>query len=492
MGDIAKAGAVVIVGAGPTGMMLAAELALAGVEVSVLERRPQQELDGSRAGGLHTRTIEIFDQRGVADRFIAEGQKHEVALFADAALETSDLPSRHPYTLGLWQKHIERIMAEWLGELGVSVHYGQEVTGFEQADDGVDVGLADGGRLRTDYLVGCDGGRSPVRKAAGIDFPGWEASRSVLIAEVEMSEEPEFGVRHGVHGISGIGPTEEGGPIRVVVTERELTTAGSPGMDQLRDELVAVYGTDYGVHSPTWISRFTDATRQAASYREGRVLLAGDSAHVHYPAGGQGLQHGVHDAVNLGWKLAQVVLGTSPDSLLDTYQAERHPPTARALRETMAATALQLGDPRTEALREKLAELAELEEPRKQIVAERLGLDIRYDLGDGHPLLGRRMPDLDLVAADGPRRVYSLLHDARPLLLNLGEPGDIEIASWADRVRLVDAECSGAWELPILGEVPAPETVLVRPDGHVAWVDEGSEEGLNDALRTWFGEGASA
>ncbi|MGN6201902.1 MAG: FAD-dependent monooxygenase [Solirubrobacterales bacterium] len=480
---------VVIVGGGPTGLMLAGELALAGVEPTVLERRPQQELVGSRAGGLHSRTIEILDQRGIAERFLALGQKHEVALFADAVLDAGDLPSRHPYSLALFQRHIERILAEWVGELGVKVDYDQEVAGFAQDEDGVEVELAEGGSLRAQYLVGCDGGRSVVRKAAGIEFPGWDASLSALIAAVEMAEEPELGLRHSSVGVSGIGPMGEGEgeTLRVVIAEQELNS-GEANLDDLRRALRAVYGTDFGVHSPTWISRFTDATRQAAEYGRGRVLLAGDSAHIHYPVGGQGLQFGIQDAVNLGWKLAQVVQGVSPDSLLDSYQPERHPPTARGLRETMASTALQRGDARTVALRERLTELASLEEPRKRIVADRHGLDIRYELGDGHLLLGRRMPDLDLVTRDGPLRTYSLLEQARPALVNFGEPGEIELEeAWSDRVQLVDASYDGAWELPVLGEVPAPDAVLIRPDGHVAWVGEGTTVGLPEALGTWFG-----
>jgi 3-(3-hydroxy-phenyl)propionate hydroxylase len=497
---------IVIAGGGPTGLMLAGELALAGVEVTVLERRPRQELAGSRAGGLHSRTIEIMDQRGIAERFLAEGQIHRVAPFAEAMLDLGDLPSRHPYTLGLWQRHIERILGEWVGELGVRVHLGREAVGFAQDEDGVEVELADGGRIRAAFLVGCDGGRSAVRKAAGIDFPGWEATKSALIAAVEMAEEPEFGVSHGEHGISGIGPTEEGGPVRVVVTERELTRGEEPTLDDLRTALVAVYGTDFGVHDPTWISRFTDATRQAASYRQGRILLVGDSAHVHYPAGGQGLQHGVQDAVNLGWKLAQVVKGIAPAALLDTYEAERHPPTAASLRRTMAASALHRGDPRTAALRTTLTELATMDEPRRHLAAQLHGLDIHYDLGAGHPLLGRRMPDLDLATADGPLRTYELLHRARPVLLDLGAPGGLGfgppggfdssapgglgLGPWEERVQLVRASYAGVWELPAIGAVPAPTAVLVRPDGHVAWVAESGDpdpDGLAAALTTWFG-----
>ena len=316
---------VVIAGGGPTGLMLGAELALAGVDVAILERRPSQSLAGSRAGGLHSRAIEILDQRGVADRFLAEGQAVQTTRFGEAVLDIGDFPTRHPYGLGLWQNHIERIMAEWVGELGLTVHYGHEVTGFAQDEAGVDVGLADGRSWRARYLVGCDGGRSAIRKGAGIDFPGWEATTSTLIAEVEMAEEPEYGIRHSAVGISGLNPVGDGGPVRVVVSERELGTGDEPSLDELRQALVTVYGTDYGLHSPTWVSRFTNATRQAAAYRDRRVLLAGDSAHIHSPAGGQGLQIGMQDAVNLGWKLAQVVNGTSPTPT--SPSAIRSPPT---------------------------------------------------------------------------------------------------------------------------------------------------------------------
>ncbi len=269
--------------------------------------------------------------------------------------------------------------------------------------------------------------------------------------------------------------------------------ARGPRWRSLSEALVAVYGTDYGLHSPTWLSRFTDATRQAAAYRKGRVLLAGDSAHVNYPAGGQGLQNGMQDAVNLGWKLAQVVNRTAPESLLDTYQAERHPATARSLQHTMAQTALQRPGARVKALRATIDELMAMEEPRKQVAALIAGLDIRYDLGDGdgHPLLGRRMPDLDLLTAEGPRRAYTFLHRARPALVNLGEPDALELGGWAERVQLVDAQYAGGWELPALGTVPAPDAVLIRPDGHVAWVGDGSDRGLVEALATWFGPPAA-
>ncbi len=474
--------AVVIVGGGPTGLTLAAELALANVDVAIVERRAGQDLDGSRAGGLHARTIEVFDQRGIADRFLAEGTAVQVARFGGTLLDISDFPTRHNYGLGLWQSRIERILAGWIDELAVPVHREREVTGFVQDDTGVDVALSDGTSVRARYVVGCDGGRSVIRKAAGIEFPGWDPTTSWLIAEVEMEQQPEFGLREG----GGIGPAARSGVVRVALADRHLQLGTEPTLEDLRAALVASDGTDYGAHSPRWISRFTDMTRQAAAYRNGRVLLAGDAAHVHPPQGGQGLNIGVQDAVNLGWKLAQVVGGTSPEGLLDTYHAERHPIGARVLRTTMAQIALTGGDDRREALRDTVADLLSTDEPRKRYAGMMSGLDIRYDLGEGHPLLGRRVPDLDIVTADGPSRVFELLHAARPVLLNLGMPGGIDIAPWADRVRLVDATYDGEWELPVLGAVAAPAAVLIRPDGYVAWVGEGADTGLAEALTTWF------
>jgi 2-polyprenyl-6-methoxyphenol hydroxylase-like FAD-dependent oxidoreductase len=494
--------AVVIAGGGPTGLMLAGELALAGVDVAIVERRASQDLPGSRAGGLHARTIEVLDQRGIADRFLSEGQVAQVAGFASVRLDISDFPTRHPYGLGLWQNHIERILAGWVGELAVPIYRGREVTGFAQDDTRVDVELADGQSLRAEYLVGCDGGRSLVRKAAGIEFPGWDPTTSSLIAEVEMAEEPELGIRRTPSGMHALGKVEyeikegevvykPGGRVGVMLTESHVGTS-EPTLRDLSEALIAVYGTDYGVHSPTFLSRFTDMTRQAAAYRDRRVLLAGDAAHVHSPVGGQGLNTGVQDAVNLGWKLAQVVNQTSPESLLDTYHAERHPVAARVLRNTMAQVALLRPDDRTKALRDTMSELLSMDEPRKQLAAEMSGLGVHYDLGEGHPLLGRRMPDLDLVTANGPLRVFTLLHDARPVLLNLGEPGGFDIAPWADRVQLIDANYVGAWELPAIGVVTAPTAVLIRPDGYVAWVGEGTQLGLADALTTWFGPPTAA
>jgi 3-(3-hydroxy-phenyl)propionate hydroxylase len=479
--------AVVIAGGGPTGMMLAAELALAKVDVAVVERRPDHVLVGSRAGGFHSRTIELLDQRGVADRFLAEGQVAQAAMFGTTILDMSDFPTRHPYSLGIWQNKIERIMAAWIAELPVRIYYGCEVTGFAQDDTGVDVQLADGDPLRAQYLVGCDGGRSVIRRAAGIEFPGWDPTRSNLIAEVEVTEEPPRGARYDATGVHALQRLEDGKTFRVVVTEQPLGPSSEPTLRDLSEALITVYGTDFGVHNPTWISRFTDMTRQATAYRAGRVLLAGDAAHVHYPAGGQGLSLGVQDAVNVGWKLAQVVKRTSLESLLDTYQAERHPVGARALQHTMAQGVLQRRDERMGALVDVVSELASMDEPRKRLAGVISCLDIHYDLGEGHPLLGRRMPDLDLVTADGPLRVFTLLHDARPVLLNLGVPGGCDITPWAGRIQMIDAEYVGLWELPVLGAVTAPAAVLIRPDGYVAWVGGGTDTGLRDAVTTWFG-----
>jgi 2-polyprenyl-6-methoxyphenol hydroxylase-like FAD-dependent oxidoreductase len=502
---------VVIVGAGPTGMMLAAELALAHVDVAIVERRTSHELAGPRAGGLHARTIEVFDQRGIAERFLSQGQRAQVAGFQMIRLDISDFPTRHPYGLGLWQNHIERILAEWIDELKVPIYRGREVTGFVQDDTGVNVELSPvgdfeasshGQSMRAEYLIGCDGGRSRIRKAAGIDFPGWDPTTSALIAAVEVAEQPKLGIHQDDLGVHAFGKLNyeirngevvylDGGPIHVMVTERQIRSATEPTLRDLSEALIAVYGTDYGVHSPIWISRFTDMTRQAASYRDRRVLLAGDAAHVHSPDGGQGLNTGVQDAVNLGWKLAQVIKGISPQTLLDSYHTERHPVAARVLQNTMAAVALRRPDVRTKALRNMVSQLLSMDEPRKRIAAEMSGLGIRYDLGEGHPLLGRRMPDLDLVTASGPLRVFTLLHDARPVLINFGEAAAFDIAPWADRVQLVDAEYNGAWDLPALGAVAAPSAVLVRPDGYVAWVGERTHSGLTEALTIWFGPPAA-
>ena len=479
--------AVVIAGGGPTGLMLAGELALAGIDAVIVERRASQQLEGSRGGGLHVRTIEVLDQRGIAERFIAQGQCHPVVHVHPVALDISDAPTRHPYTLELWQNHVERTLAAWVGELGIPILRERDVDGVLQDDDGVEVLLADGTSLRAKYLVGCDGGRSAVRKAAGIAFPGFDATKSWLIAEVRTSAVPPWGFREDAFGMHGIGKSGTEGVARLVLTEREVHADGEPSLADIGEALVGVYGTDFGIHAPVWISRFTDMTRQAAAYRDRRVLLAGDAAHVHPPVGGQGLNLGVQDAVNLGWKLALVVQGRAPEGLLDSYHVERHAVGARVLRNTMAQVVLGRVDERNKALGAVMVELLGGDEARRRFAAEMSGLAIRYDFGEGHPLLGRRMPDLDLVTPGGVQRVFSLLHDARSVLLDFGARGGIDVGAWADRVRCVEGRCDGPWELPAIGRVPAPSAVFVRPDGYVAWVGEGADDGLADALGAWFG-----
>ncbi len=481
--------AVLIVGGGPTGLMLAAELALAGVDAVVIERRPNQDLFGRRAGGLHARTLEILDQRGVVDRFLAAGRKAQVAGFAWMPLDISDFPTRHNYGLALAQQPTERLLADWVEDLGAPVLRGRAAAQIHQDDAGVEVVLSDGARLRGEYLVGCDGGRSLVRKAAGIAFPGSGPTIGHIIAEAKLAQTPEWGMRHDAQGLHGLNPLPDGSGVGILVTEPGLGQAGDPSLEDLKSALVAVYGTDYGVHDPAWISRFNDAARQASAYRAGRVLLAGDAAHVHYPAGGQGLNLGVQDAVNLGWKLGQVVRKIAPESLLDSYERERRPVVTRVLRNTMAQVAL-LGrlDDRKAALREVMAELLQLDAPRAWLAGMMSGLDIGYDLGAGHPLLGRRMPDLDLTTANGPVRTYALLHAARPVLLDLGLAARPDLAAWTGRLRLAEARYAGPWRLPVLGEVPPPLAVLIRPDGHVAWVDgDGRADGLAAALDAWAG-----
>ena len=487
---VLKEHAVAIAGGGPAGLMLAGELALAGVDVAVFERRATRDLEGLRAGGLHARTIEVLDQRGIADRFLSQGQTTQKGPFAGSILDISDLPTRHNYFLALWQTRIEHTLADWVLEMAVPIYYGTEVRGFAQHETGVDIELSDGRSTRTQYLVGCDGGRSSIRKNAGIKFPGWDPSVSYVIAEIETAQEPAWGFRRNSRGISAIAKLEGERKARVVLSERDIGDGNAPNLSDIRDALIASYETDFGLTSASYISRFSDMTRQAESYRKGRVILAGDAAHVHSPVGGQGLNLGVQDAVNLGWKLGQIIHGKSPESLLDTYHSERHPVAARVLRNTMALTAIERSDERSEALRGMLHEMLQSDATRKQYFAMMSGLDIRYDLGMGHPLLGRRIPDLDLETDRGPRRVFSFLNRARPVLLNLGEVYDCDISPWVDRVEIVNARYAGTLELQSLGMIRCPSALLVRPDGYVGWVGDRSQDGLVDALTMWCGPAA--
>jgi len=483
---------VTIVGGGPTGLMLAGELALAGVDVVVVERRSIPDLVGTRARGFHSRTIEIFDQRGIADRFLVEGRTVQVLSFANTALEVTSLPSRHPYTLGLSQSHIERILRGWVEELEVPIHPGLEVTGFAQDDAGVDVHFAEGDLLRTAYLVGADGGRSVIRTAAGIEFVGAEATRSHLIAEVEVTEETPTGIRYDDVGIHGINVMEDGRTVGSSRPSHGSAPPPSPRSQTSAKHLRPCTARTSGSTIPCG-SRGSPMPpgKQPPTAVGGCYSPETPRTSIHLPAG-RGIGLGVQDAVNLGWKLAQVVQGVSPEALLDTYHAERHLATARVVRNVMAQALLQRGDARTEATRDPIAEMLSFDGPRTQLAGLLSGLDVVYDLGEGHPLLGRRMPDLDLATPHGPQRVFELLHDARPVLFNLGEPGSIDITQWADRIQQVDADHTGTWVLPVIGTVTAPTAVLIRPDGHVAWVGDGTQTGLSEALTTWFGPPANA
>ncbi|MEV0841674.1 FAD-dependent oxidoreductase [Actinocatenispora sera] len=478
---------VLIAGAGPTGLMLGCELALAGADVLILERRAGATTTESRAGGLHARTLEVLDQRGMVEPFLAEGRPLQVAHFSGLWLRLENLPTRYPHLLALLQSHVERLLAEHAASLGVTIRRNAEVTGLHQDHDGVTVTLADGGTVTGRYLVGCDGGRSAVRRLAGIGYSGTDATLTSLLGDVELADPPAGNVfQHrtdrGDYSVLGF----EAGWYRVMTTQTGVLAQDGPvTLDQLRTTLTEIAGTDFGLHSPRWLSRYGDAARQADRYRLGRVLLAGDAAHIHYPAGGQGLNTGVQDAVNLGWKLAAVLRGDATEALLDTYHDERHPIGARVLDNTRAQVALGRYDAQTEALRATVAGLIAQPAANEQLAAMITALDVAYPLGDEHPLVGRRLPDVDLP---GGRRAYQLLHSGRPVLLDLGATPVAVPTDWADAVDHVPAHGTAAtWQLPVLGAVPAPAAALVRPDGHVAWASgtDGDTAGLADALSRW-------
>jgi 2-polyprenyl-6-methoxyphenol hydroxylase-like FAD-dependent oxidoreductase len=472
---------VTVVGGGPTGVMLASELRVHGMRVLVLEREAEPTRV-VRALGLHARSIEVLDQRGLLARFLPLGTQYPVGgFFAGINKPAPDrLDTAHPYVLGIPQPTTERLLMEHATELGVEIRRRCELVGLSQDDHGVTVDLADGTQLRSRYLVGCDGGRSRVRKLLGVDFPGEPATREWLSGEVEVTAQPEelaavvTEVRKTQKGF-GIGPSGEG-LYRVVVPAEGLTEDRSvlPTLEEVKQRLQVFAGTDFGVHSPRWLSRFGDATRQAERYRTGRVLLAGDAAHIHPPTGGQGLNLGLQDAFNLGWKLAAEVNGWAPEGLLDSYHTERHPVAADVLNTTRAQAELLSTEPGPRAVRRLVSDLMDFDEVNRFLIEKITAIGVRYDFGEGHRLLGRRLRDVGLKRG----RLYALMHGGRGLLLD--QTGRLSVAGWADRVDHV---------IDVSEELDVP-AALLRPDGHVAWVGEDQQDLLSN-LPTWFGAAAS-
>ncbi|WP_406275933.1 FAD-dependent monooxygenase [Nocardia sp. NBC_00881] len=484
---------VVIAGGGPVGLMLACELRLAGVEVTLVDGL-RARTGASRAGGIHARTMEIFDQRGLLERLLPQGRPIQAGHFGGLPLDFTDFPTRHPYMLAVLQSAIERELDQRAAELGASVHWASPVAGFDSDTAGIEVGL--GGpnprSIRAAYLVGCDGGRSVVRKLAGIEFTGTDATMTGMIADVELSDPPAeafFGQRRGAGDFSAVQFQPDWYRLVVQRHDRVLERGIELSFENFRANFTEIAGTDFGMHSPRWVTRYSDAARLADRYRAGRVLLAGDAAHIHYPAGGQGLNMGVQDAVNLGWKLGATLRGNAPADILDTYETERRPIAARVLHNTRAQTALSRSGAHTDALRDIMSDLIDLDEVRQRLGHMITALDIRYDIKGDHPLTGRRIPDADLTTATGDTRAHELLRAARPILLLLNGTETSSVTGWDDRVDVVRATArTEYWVIPRVGKIPTPAAVLIRPDGYVAYATTApGDEGLTDALTAWIG-----
>ena len=472
---------VIVAGGGPTGMMLAGELRLQGVHALVLEKEAEPTRV-VRALGLHARSVEVMDQRGLLERFLPLGQQYPLGgFFAGINKPAPDrLDTAHPYVLGIPQTTTDRLLTEHATELGVEIRRGCELVGLSQDGHRVTAELADGTQLRSRYLVGCDGGRSTVRRLLGVGFPGDPTRREWLLGEMELTAQPETleaviaEVRKTHKGFGAVplgdGVYRIGVPAAAVTEDRSVP----PTLDELKQQLQVFAGTDFGVHSPRWLSRFGDATRLVERYRVGRVLLAGDAAHIHPPTGGQGLNLGIQDAFNLGWKLAADVNGWAPEGLLDSYHTERHPVAADVLDNTRAQTELISPEPGPQAVRRLVSELMDFEDVKRYLIEKITAIGVRYDFGEGHELLGRRIRDVGLKRG----RLYDLMHGGRGLLLD--QTGRLSVAGWADRVdQVVDSS-----------EELDPPAVLLRPDGHVAWVGEDQKD-LFSQMAKWFGAPAS-
>ncbi|MBT2386570.1 FAD-dependent monooxygenase [Streptomyces sp. ISL-11] len=484
--------AVIIAGAGPAGLMLAGELRLAGTEVIVLERLPKRTGE-SRGLGFTARTMEIFDQRGLLSRFgdiDTSTQGHFGGLPIDFAL----LDGARQAAKSVPQSHTEAVLEEWVTSLGTDLRRGHQVLSFTDEGDHVAVTVQgpDGESvLSAQYLVGCDGGRSMIRKAAGFDFPGTAATMEMFLADVRgLDLEPRMIGETLPGGMVMVGPLP-GNITRIIVCERgtppqRRTTP--PSYDEVAAAWKRLTGTDISHGDPEWVSSFGDATRQVTEYRRGRVLLAGDAAHIHLPAGGQGMNTSIQDAVNLGWKLAAVTAGKAPAGLLDTYHDERHPVGVRLLMNTRAQGLLFLSGPEVQPLRDVITELIAYDEVSRHLAGMVSGLEITYNVGRGtHPLLGRRMPRLELVGADRKTTSTDLLHAGRAVLLDLQDNPRLRerAAPWSDRIDIVTAAPYGLQEdHPLHGTA----ALLIRPDGYIAWAAPGSHHDLPMALERWFGK----